>query len=184
MKNNKNTNQNRQTVEFYHKRSGSTYYLTPIKPERFVWHVTKIKNRQSILDNGLLAFGKLVFANNQSYKIDKFWPVMDSDFHGYTGTCGLYNGSQLYPVCDYFDFWRIDTHIDHAKWYLDPNAKADYYYFGGDFARDYICTPECILPEALSLFNFDRSLEDKVFVKNYDGVASVSISNLPLRKVA
>jgi len=84
-----------------------------------------------------------VFANNNSYYYNRFFPFIDD-------LCS----DPCDPVVDY---WRIDTHAFDAKWYIDPNMLGllTLYY---DDPTDYICTSADIPAHALKLFHYPEKL--------------------------
>lgn len=187
MKSARTTTPNQKPIDF--RKNGTLYSLEPIKPKRFIWHVTAKRNRESISRRGLIPHEKLVFANNQNLSIQKMWRVMDnlyeawvyflfSDRHAFDWT------AERDLICKDLDFWRIDTEISECQWFIDPFLANGYDHCGGLSARHYICTPQRIFPEALQLYTFDAAMENKLFIKQYDGCASVGLSTLPLKRAS
>lgn len=147
-------------VDMYENASENQNSLTnqnlfqKIKPQRFVWHLSPRKNRKSILKQGLIAalssYG-CVFANNQSRDIDFFYP-----FCVY-----LYYGDFTQESYLAYDYWKIDTSMIKADWFIDPNmANGPEEYMGT--SRNFIFTEASIPPEALTLHKIDSR-----FVRKY-----------------
>jgi len=184
--------------ETYGFRYGQKYELEPVRVKRFIWHVTHKfqKNRNSILENGLLPYDEgqfvkpgngLVFANNLDHDLMHMWPVRFSYDQGY----GIYgsNWETVLMILNYemgirFDFWRIDTQKTNARWFVDPILAEEWWGWGLDSKYHYVCTPDCVIPEALALFEFEPEYREKSFIKRGDGVAHVSFNQLPLKRAA
>ncbi len=133
--------------------------LPSIIPKRYVWHVGGGQHHLggsdvetfSIATEGFKSgFGKynVVFANNNSYYYNRFFPFIDDLVSD--------------PLDPSVDYWRIDTHAFDAKWYVDPNMLGllTLYY---DDPTDYICTSADIPAHALKLFHYPEKL-----YKHYD----------------
>lgn len=195
--------------KIYGVRHLKKYELEPAKVNRFIWHVTYgyFENQNSIRENGLLPWDcgqfdvfcynsanpqlkpgqGLVFANNLDYDLELMWPVRFQYDIGYPNyDC---NSETLHLIVKYemgikFDFWRIDTHKTDARWFVDPLLAQEWYGWGLDSKYHYVCTPDRIQKEALSLFEFAPEYGEKTFVKRGEGVAHISFNKLPLKRVA
>lgn len=121
--------------------------ITKITPQKYVWHVSPKRNRQSILNFGLnaeLSEHKCVFANNQSRNIDFFYPFCVDIYY------------ECFRDEDYleYDYWRIDISKVNGIWYIDPNMKNGPKEFMGS-SRNFIVTESSVPAEALTLFKID-----------------------------
>ena len=112
-------------------------------PERYVYHVTTKDKRDSILKEGLIPkasehsswgfkndedqYPPMVFANNTEF-IHDFFYLLEGGY-----------------VDEKFDVWKIDTELFDGNWYADLNLNG---------LRDYVCTPEKIPIEVLTLMHF------------------------------
>lgn len=131
------------------KRKNSWFKKT-VEPQRFVYHVTLAKNRDSIMENGLIPspfensnwrfydeeakYPAMVFANNS--------PVFHDLFY-----C---DEIDLGPIeTDCLDFWEIDTQSFKATWYIDLNMLRD---------ERHICTPHHILPQSIRLMKVSHGI--------------------------
>ena len=159
------------TKAFY---KGEFLDLMHIKPENYVWHVTRKCNRNSIRVYGLRNTAGLVFANNQNFYLARFWHVMDQ-FIG--------SSHDLESVCSTLDFWRIDTRSNYSNWFYDP-VIWDVECGGRQYRKHYICTPQNIHRYDLTCYQYDPSMLSKLYIKEFDGVACINLKELPLRKVA
>jgi hypothetical protein len=197
----------------YGFRYGQKYELEPVRVKRFIWHVSYQyhNNRNSILENGLLPLDcikfdlncydapnkplakqaqrtkGLLFANNLGHDLERMWPVRYQYDIGYPDFDCNFETLLLivrYHMGDKFDFWRIDTQKTNARWFVDPILAQEWYGWGLDSKYHYVCTPDRVNPEALTLFEFEPDYAEKCFVKWSDGVAHVSFNQLPLKRVA
>jgi hypothetical protein len=132
--------------------------IKKIQPERFVWHVTSKRNRQSILATGLDAQKSkhnAVCANNQSRNILFFYPFCINE----------YNGEFTPLMLTQYDYWRIDTTKVSADWYIDPNMKGGPSEFMGS-DRNFVVTETSIPVEALTLYKIDmRYINKRSYVR-------------------
>lgn len=176
---------------------GSKYELEPAKVKRFIWHVTRKEKRESIIQYGLLTAQKhynssrpisnLLFANNLDHDLMNMWPVRFSYDQGYGIEGSNYETNLMivnYEMGIGFDFWRIDTHKANAQWFVDPILAQEWWCWGLESKYHYVCTPNCIAPAALTLFEFEPEYREKSFIKWGDGVAHISFNQLPLKKAA
>jgi hypothetical protein len=118
--------------------------IKSVTPNKFVWHVSYRKHRESILKHGLIPqessksedwgnnkhikYPKVIYVNNHN---DFTWwfPFMESCY------CELDTTK--------YDVWKIDTEMVCKKgWYTDYNLTSD---------ADFLFTFNRIPPEALSL---------------------------------
>lgn len=147
--------------------------LQAIRPNRYVWHLSKKFHRNSIAVNGLLrSAGKFgcVFANNQEVSLLDMWPL---PIDGWESEFSLYD----------YDFWRIDTVKAEVKWYVDPYMKQDYLNYGCRSSFDYICTLEDIKTDALKLYFYNEYdlrgypwyCNGKVIVKDENCIPGLSL---------
>jgi hypothetical protein len=172
--------------------NGKHFVTEPVRTEPYVWHLTGERYRHKIANEGILPVRGLVFANNINDDINRMWH-WDTEME-------CLDGSHL-------DYWRIDVRKAGVRWYNDTNL--DYY---GAWGR-YVCTPSPIPTDAIDLFEHDESLVfepyeydengerkdrntimwdikllkgdyEKLYIKRMDGVASCSLRQLPLRRVA
>jgi hypothetical protein len=111
-------------------------------PQRYLYHVTFLEMRDSILENGLLAknakeskwgfkndedqYPAMVFANNTDlvdyfFYFDDYYESFDSDR---------------------WDIWQIDTEVYKGEWFIDLNTCK---------SGVHICTAHDIPTEALTL---------------------------------
>lgn len=127
-----------------------------VTPETFVWHLAPTHLREKIQAHGLLpelSKHECIFANNQSQDIRLFYPFCIDLYMGEFGKKGHFGD---------FDYWRIDTRLVVADWYLDINMAAgekilaaeDWAHYAGK-ADNFIATEQSISPAALCLFVFD-----------------------------
>ena len=66
----------------FKKRSELLYNASnPIKPNRYVWHLSPAANRESIFEKGILPGQKsnLIFVNNQIEMPHFLWPILGDD---------------------------------------------------------------------------------------------------------
>jgi len=123
-----------------------------IVPERYVWHVSKPKNRKAILEFGLkldASKHNCIFANNQSFNVIFMYPFC------LEAENGRYRPNNLLK----YDFWRIDTHIFEADWYIDPNMKDGPIECMGD-EKYFVATETSIPFKALELFKVGQEFID------------------------
>jgi len=151
-----------------------------IKPGTKLFHVTNAKNRQSILENGLL--GKpykfcykqpLVFANVGNEVTLAWWPFCFDETYNW-GMKGIYKFNSLglcnkefyeYKLQEY-DYWEINYNKLNNDWYLDYGAKN----YGS--VEYYLYTIGNIAPEFLTLHFYKK--QQPVIINN-NGDASVNL---------
>lgn len=125
-------------------------------PETFVWHLAPKRLRKSIQEHGLLpelSKHACIFVNNQSQDICLFFPFCIDFYMDEIGKNGHFGD---------FDYWRIDTRLVEADWYLDINmatgekvlSPEDWAYYAGK-VENFIATEQSIPPAALRLFVLD-----------------------------
>ena len=133
--------------------------LIPIKPRRYVYHVSKPSHRLSIMFEGIKTFPKrdmdcyLAFVNNAPpwFSVGNFWPLPIDSYD----TPWLSNRSNEYFYCTY-DFWRIDTIKAGVNWYIDPYMANDCtIYYDNAKPSYFLCTPSIIPADALDLMEYD-----------------------------
>jgi hypothetical protein len=123
-----------------------------IVPERYVWHVSRPKNRKAILEFGLkpdVSKHNCIFANNQSFNVIFMYPFC------LEAKNGRYRPNNLLK----YDFWRIDTQIFEANWYIDPNMKDGPIEYMGD-EKYFVATETPIPCEATELFKVGQEFID------------------------
>ncbi|NBP05357.1 MAG: hypothetical protein EBV15_03935 [Bacteroidetes bacterium] len=124
----------------------------PVKHDRFLWHVTYFTKVSTLLigRRGIaLPLRGAVYAHNALPTFDAMYPYF-VDCVDWFYPVHRNDGAQF----DDYAFWRIDTHLCKFPWYLDPGMKEDSKFLGME-EHNYLCTPNAIPPEALSLFRFD-----------------------------
>jgi len=161
-----------------------------IKPGTKLFHVTNAKNRQSILENGLL--GKpykfcykqpLVFANVGNEVTLAWWPFCFDETYNW-GMKGIYKFNSLglcnkefyeYKLQEY-DYWEINYNKLNNDWYLDYGAKN----YGS--VEYYLYTIGNIAPEFLTLHFYKK--QQPVIINN-NGAASVNLKGglIPARNL-
>lgn len=132
---------------------------TPVKPRRFVYHVTRPSRRLDIMCEGIKPFPtmdkkyRLAFVNNMPpwRYVDDFWPLpIDSyDFSAQNNS-----GTDLEFYSGY-DFWRIDTLKANVTWHIDPYMERDCYSYQCGYPDNFLCTPSVIPADALDLMEYD-----------------------------
>ena len=118
--------------------------IKKIIPQMFVWHVTLRENRDTIFKFGLRpdkSEHNCVFANNHGKKITLFYPFC----------LEIYNDTFRNENLIKYDYWRIDTTLFDADWYIDPNMKNGPKEYMED-NQDYIATESRIPKYAMDLF--------------------------------
>jgi hypothetical protein len=184
-------------------RYGLKFELEAVRVKRFIWHVTRETNRDNILLQGLLPSERgnpnrplphksrpnqgLLFANNLDHDLMNMWPIRFRYDHGYVFRG--YGWDTVLMLVNHtmgigFDFWRIDTAKTNARWFVDPILAEEWYGWGLDTQYHYVCTPDQVGVEALTLFKFEPDFGDKSFVKRGEGVAHISYNHLPLKRAA
>jgi hypothetical protein len=121
-----------------------------VLPNKYIWHLSSPKNRESILKNGILCNIEhyAVFANNLSLSkknIQLCWPV---PIDRYEYPHGL---SKLKDLFNCFDFWKIDTTKIDFIWKVDPILRNDFSAYKLRTPLVYICTKNNIPPYAIEL---------------------------------
>jgi hypothetical protein len=155
---------------------GEAYELTPILTDRFVWHLSIKKYRKGIQTTGLEPKKGLAFANSQCEEIDNMWH-WELDYR-YVGLTDLKDDVILNKICSAIDFWRIDTEIFEGNWYYDPIMKG-----WGDFDYRYVCTPQHIPLEAITLYKFDLGTYRRIKYGKNKKWTNRPEGQLPLLKV-
>ena len=136
-----------------------------IVPERYVWHVSKPKNRKAILEFGLkpdASKHKSICANNQSFNVIFMYPFC------LEAEKGRYRPNNLLK----YDFWRIDTHSFQADWYIDSNMKNSPKKYECN-EKDFVATETPIPCEAIELFEVGQEFID---IKKYTHITSIEKS--------
>lgn len=147
--------------------------LKPIKPNRFVWHVT-VKSLEidlSIAYEGLIAYFRgSVFAHNG---LADFYDMYNIVFFETGNVSHLPDVAGA--VCSVFSYWRIDTSLLPFDWYIDPLMENDHKVcHHGAKAHNFICTPNNIPPHALKLFDFNyKNYWRGCYIKKGNGVVHV-----------
>lgn len=158
--------------------------IQPIQPARFLWHLSRPENRSGILRLGLRADFSghdCIFANNQSEKLRWFYPFCVAHYYGEPLTESDFAG---------YDYWRIDTAVFSASWFVDPNmahgktrmTPHEWRYFSGH-ERHFVCTETSPPAAALRLFHYNPTARGVVTYFG-DGVAHTVVRKLPLRPVS
>ncbi len=125
-----------------------------VTPNRYIWHVSPIRNRESIAENGIHKSNMdgAVFANNfhpQNRNIVLMWPFpIDSYDHPSMSDLEFYS---------LYDFWRIDTFAYSAEWRIDPNLKSDLDAYNLRSVNDYVCSLSNVPKKALRLYKYQNS---------------------------
>jgi hypothetical protein len=140
--------------------TSTTLNLKPIKPRRYVYHVTNPKNRVSIMFDGIKTYKtlnpayKLAFVNNAPIHQDlsHFWPlpidIYDPSPSGRSLSLKEFKSS--------YDYWRIDTKIANLTWYIDPYMENELKSYGIPGNSTYfLCTDSVIPADSLDLMDFD-----------------------------
>ena len=146
-----------------------------IVPERYVWHVSKPKNRKAILEFGLkpdASKHKSICANNQSFNVIFMYPFCLEVENG------RYRPNNLLK----YDFWRIDTHSFQADWYIDSNMKNSPKKYEGN-EKDFVVTETPIPCKAIELFKVGQEFIDikkNVYITSIEkstGLEGITIIN-------
>lgn len=126
------------------------YPICPIvRPNRFMWHLSRASCRESIRNSGLLPGCEQkngIWAHNNIIPIAWFYPMAwDGVFFGY----------------DYrsYDYWRIDNAKAKVEWRIDPymnSLQSKYTAEEWNSKSRYLCTMDSVPPEALKLFKFAK----------------------------
>lgn len=136
-----------------------------IIPDRYVWHLSSVRNRYSIWENGILPHPRkegLVFVNNQIDNPHNLWPIVFDD-SGYYFDWASYDDEEKASLAlmeqnlASYDYWRIDSNIAGYHGYrIDPNEPVLSGQMFGSTAtdEDYICRREPIPVKALKLFRY------------------------------
>ena len=131
------------------------HLLPPIKPDRYMWHLTRESCRDSISKFGLerrlcgdkpLCGDNGIWAHNNIIHINQFYPMTWD---------GIYSNANYRD----FDFWRIDTKLCNSNWKMDPYMtplKLNYKTNEWRYAIKYLVTKDSIPPEALKLYQFPQ----------------------------
>ncbi len=102
-------------------------FSTRVKPPKFIYHHSSIKNRESIRKYGLLPKSSINSEDNNS--IDLEYP--DAVFAKADNT----------PWYESYDKWEIDTSKIDNQWYIDPNMDD----------KSYVMTFKSISPNVIKL---------------------------------
>ena len=130
-----------------------------IKPLRYVWHVSRIENRESILEYGIMKrnANRAVCVNNMKlddFTIKRFWPL-PIDIWDY-----CFSWQTEMPFLSFYDFWRIDTNKVECVWKIDPFMRTDYKHYDLRTFWDYACTKTNIPPTAIELGGKERLINN------------------------
>jgi len=165
----RNTRENSFTNEFI-----SAYLKEQvIIPMRYVWHVSRKKNRSSIQTKGIIKrnvdYG--VFANHfkPNYEtINLMWPLPIDEFD-----CSGIDLNTFYLL---YDFWRIDTRAYEAEWRTDPFLRNDLKAYHLRSPNDYLCSLTNIPARAIHLYRYRG--EKTPVLYNAAGVSGVMIPSV------
>lgn len=138
----------------------------PVKPNRYVWHLSPSHNREGIFEKGIVPGQRsnLVFVNNQIENPHCLWPIMGDD--GYLmstpkikskeDNIGLSDVELYYDtVYSYYDFWRIDSNVAGYNGYrIDPHKPADGYLNNATWDSAFLARNKSIPSAALTLFRY------------------------------
>ncbi|RAR73753.1 hypothetical protein CLV55_10372 [Flavobacterium aciduliphilum] len=165
--------------------------LKPVKVEPFIWHLSPKRNREGILNRGLLIDEdkKLIYANNFNCDLHSMWPIpiesMNISFGlGFKSDESI-KSSLIAAVAPYFDFWRIDTKKLATEWFVDPFLRKEIrvYSHCKNNPKSYVCTFSPISNRYLQLFEYDPNLKEEVLIIEKEGVINTLGMKLPLKKV-
>jgi hypothetical protein len=143
----------------------------PIKPNRYVWHLSPTENRENIFEKGIIPGPKsnLVFVNNQIERPGFLWPILGDDgfggflqrnfedFDGFIDEKEEDNWIKKYheEVYSYYDFWRVDSNIAGYDGYrIDPFKPADGYLDNAKWDSAFLARNKSIPSTALTLFRY------------------------------
>jgi hypothetical protein len=143
----------------------------PIKPNRYVWHLSPTENRESIFEKGIIpgTESNLIFVNNQIKNPGCLWPILGDDgfgwflqrnyvdFDGFSDEAEAENWRQKYDelVYSYYDFWRIDSNIaGYDSYRIDPYKPADGYLDNAKWDTAFLARNKSIPSAALRLFRY------------------------------
>jgi hypothetical protein len=154
----------------FKKRSELLYNASnPIKPNRYVWHLSPAANRESIFEKGILPGQKsnLIFVNNQIEMPHHLWPILGDDgwyMHqpkkrASKDTNFGFSDIELYydTVYSEYDFWRIDSNIAGYDGYrIDPFKPADGLLDNAEWDSAFLARNKFIPTAALTLFRYLR----------------------------
>lgn len=136
-----------------------------IIPDRYVWHLSSVRNRYSILEHGILPYPRidgLLYVNNQIDNPHNLWPIVFDD-SGYYFDWASYDDEEKASLAlmeqklASYDYWRVDSNIaGYHGYHIDPNDPVFSGQMFGSTAtdEDYICRREPIPVEALKLFRY------------------------------
>lgn len=175
-------------VSFYrtNRKSGMENYSEHIQTNRYLYHLTYKKHRDSIDQYGLKAnttmdkpyavkYENAVFAHNSDLITLDWYPLtMDYNQWDYWGKFDRIisfpeeDGAIADAFSKTYDIWRIDTKRFTAKWFIDEIGERD---FKGSFFKKkglYVVTFESIPREAIEFckleFRFIKRTVDKVTI--------------------
>jgi hypothetical protein len=139
----------------------------PIKPDRYLWHLSPTDNRASIFEKGIIPGQKsnLVFVNNQIEVPHFLWPILGDDgwyMHKPQKSESRdinigFSDIELYydTVYSYYDFWRIDSNIAGYNGYrIDPFKPADGLLDNAEWDSAFLARNKSIPTAALTLFRY------------------------------
>jgi hypothetical protein len=137
------------------------------KSRRFVFHVSPKRNRESILEFGLLPRGKRGYfkhypKENPDAKlfVHNFpFPVLNLDFSELVYPFAVYGYYDDLP--EDYDYWLIDTKGLDNIWHIDFLMLYDLNgFFKGNSYGYHLWSPTPIPVEAITLCEFDEGLRD------------------------
>lgn len=134
-------------------------YTKRVKTSRYVYHCSNFKNRESILQNGLIP---------KEHKESKEWASMV--WLDYPPSVFATDGGLMNTWHTNVDIWRIDTKGLTNKWWYDLNLFAE--------GKNYIMTFESIPPENIQLAK--DSTNDKFLFLKTDEMVTEVVHNQPL----
>lgn len=146
-----------------------------IIPNRYVWHISYPRYRDSILKYGIIpekGDSGLVYVNNQIEEPHRLWPITYDDGPLYYGW-DVYGEEEMFAS---YDFWRIDCKIAGFKGFkIDPYEPALGVRWGwrdDSKDEDYLCRKEAIPSKALKLFTYKPNSFKKLkdFLPGYRGM--------------
>ncbi len=137
------------------------------KSRRFVFHVSRKSDRESILEFGLLPRGKHSFFEHYPKEnpdarlfVHNFpFPVLQIDFYKLVFPYAVCGFEYHYP--EEYDYWLIDTKGLDNIWYIDFMMLSDVNsLLKGNYFGYHLWTPTPIPAEAIRLCEYDEGLRD------------------------
>jgi hypothetical protein len=139
----------------------------PIKPNRYVWHLSPSSNREGIFEKGIIPGHKtnLVFVNNQIEMPHCLWPILGDDGWFFSTPKKReskeenigFSDIELYydTVYSDYDYWRIDSNIAGYDGYrIDPYKPADGCLDNAKWDTAFLARNKSIPSAALTLFRY------------------------------